>query len=797
MSNIGPKKLPTLRDSKDPEQLDVFQREVREAFRQVARDTADSITNVTNIISSGTGLVNSVTGTGRIDATPTTGDVIVSVDVTDLETDIAGKAPLVHTHAESDITGLVADLASKLPAANVSGTNGKLAMFTGANTLGDSLLSQSGVTINSAANISVNGNFTVLSGNLVTIGSATSFTNGGAVTISGNTTLGDANTDAHTLNGTLNANATAGTNGQVLQIVSGLPKWDSPATLGATTGTGTANKLTKWTGATTLGDSIVSESGAVATVSGALKVSQGATTGVADFGIINVEAGDAANTYVSLKASAGNEAGLLLNNTTGTADGGVVYDAARTLHLRASGNVNRLSINGTKVSTPLYMSIARAEGSSPELDFVQGGRPTWALYNHTSANTFALWRSDLGDLLFFDATGAAQLNTSFTVINDFAVNGNTTIGNAGGDTLDVNCDLSKFGTTGGDGAVYIRNQGIHGAYSTNATAGLYINETGYQGGATQFRDLFVMDGKGALIIDVDGASKQTDFYGNVLARLDLRVLGDLLVDGDMVINDAVNGTITARELEADFIATPTGSGGNIEADGSVIAKTGFLVGDPAGSPTTGYIYVGTQRFTASGTYTPTPNTRVVRVRMTGGGGGGGGAQGGNACGGGGASGVYWEKVINPAAAITGGAVTIGAAGAAGSTGGGNGGTGGDTSVVIQTVTYTAKGGLGGTGMLTPAGTFAALGGQVQAGSSAGDVVLQGTGSPSTFINGSFYYAGNGGSNPLGGGGGTGALTTSAAGKVGTGFGAGGGGGQGAAQAGGAGTAGVVIIEEYA
>lgn len=36
-------------------------------------------------------------------------------DVTGLVSDLAGKAPVVHTHAESDVTGLVADLAGKAP----------------------------------------------------------------------------------------------------------------------------------------------------------------------------------------------------------------------------------------------------------------------------------------------------------------------------------------------------------------------------------------------------------------------------------------------------------------------------------------------------------------------------------------------------------------------------------------------------------------------------------------------------------------------------------------------------------
>lgn len=791
--------------------MDVFQREVREAFRQVALDTADVVTNITNI-TGGIGAVNSVTSLSpELTAAPTSGDV-------ELTLDLSGYSPTGHTHPESDITGIITDVVA---GTNLSGggASGVVTLnvvpnpsFAGNVTLGDT--SADSHTANGVLNvqqlrgkiqnytgsgvvtIALDPDATILrldcatnpfiiglsggfDGRIILIenvGAAHAFLyeqNGGAaaadrfiaeldggfgllqpvkgkamavydgtasrwrlafllgistpaslsvlgycavagnLTVADNATLGNATTDAHTLNGTLNANSTAGSNGQVLQISGGLPVWGSAASAGVPTGTGTANTLTKWTGASTIGDSSVTDNGA-----GTVAVSQG------------------------------------------------------------------------------YLQLQKPNGQAPELDFIQTGHPTWALYGHGGADTFALWNSAVGDIFFFGGTGAAQLNTSLTVINDLTVNGNTTLGNAGGDTLDVNCDLSKFGTTGGDGAVYIRNQGVHGAYSTNATAALYVNESGYLGGVTQFRDLFVMDGKGALIIDVDGASKQVDFYGNVLARDDLRVLGDLVVDGDMVINDAVNGIITARVLIADTINTPAGSGGNIEADGAMIAKFGFQTGDPTGSPTPGYIRIGTQKITATGTYTPTANVRAVKVRMIGGGGGGGGAQGGNACGGGGASGAYWEKWIDPGATITGGAATIGAAGTGGSTAGGNGGTGGDTSLVVQGITYTAKGGLGGVGMLTPAGTFAALGGGKQAGTSAGDVTFQEPGYPSLFINASFYYAGKGGSSPLGAGGAPTVQTASAAGTVGTGFGAGGSGGQGAAQAGAVGTAGVILVEEY-
>ncbi|MEO8701412.1 MAG: hypothetical protein ABI867_15305 [Kofleriaceae bacterium] len=210
-------------------------------------------------------------------------------------------------------------------------------------------------------------------------------------------------------------------------------------------------------------------------------------------------------------------------------------------------------------------------------------------------------------------------------------------------------------------------------------------------------------------------------------------------------------------------------------------------------------FLARQKFTAgTSTYTPTLGTRRVLLRMVGGGGGGGGASGGAAqfaFGGGGSSGVYLEKSIDSATPITGGSVTIGAGGTAGPTTPGSGGVGSDTSIFIQGSTLTAKGGLGGLGAAT--GTAAQVTGGVappSTGSSPADVTGGEAGLSGFRISGGAGNVGPGGGNPLGGGG----YNVNGAG-VGTGFGAGGGGGFASTTggSGGVGTAGVVIIDEYA
>jgi hypothetical protein len=205
-------------------------------------------------------------------------------------------------------------------------------------------------------------------------------------------------------------------------------------------------------------------------------------------------------------------------------------------------------------------------------------------------------------------------------------------------------------------------------------------------------------------------------------------------------------------------------------------------------------HLGLQRFTGSGTYTPTAGTVLVRVRMIGGGGGGGGTTGGanTSVGGGGASGVYLELSSAPG---DGGAVTIGAAGGGGAGGGGTGATGGDTTVVLNAVLLTAKGGAGAAGQGNAASVFAPGAANTAAGSSTADVALQWAGLHGIDING-FAFGGGGADSPFGSGGLSRAGDT--AGAAAAGFGAGGAGASAGAtnRAGGAGSAGLIIIEEY-
>lgn len=71
-------------------------------------------------------------GLGNVDNTADASKTFAESQITGLVADLAGKAASSHAHAESDITGLVADLAAKEAAANKGAVNGYAPLDTSA-----------------------------------------------------------------------------------------------------------------------------------------------------------------------------------------------------------------------------------------------------------------------------------------------------------------------------------------------------------------------------------------------------------------------------------------------------------------------------------------------------------------------------------------------------------------------------------------------------------------------------------------------------------------------------------------
>lgn len=205
-----------------------------------------------------------------------------------------------------------------------------------------------------------------------------------------------------------------------------------------------------------------------------------------------------------------------------------------------------------------------------------------------------------------------------------------------------------------------------------------------------------------------------------------------------------------------------------------------------------------QKFTSTGTYTPTTGMVYCIAEGVGGGGGGGGITGGGAgtgqTSGGGGGGEYSKITLTAAQIGASKAVAIGAAGAAGSAGNNNGGAGGNTT--LGSTLLVANGGAGGIGGNLGVGGAGGSGG-------TGDVTIPGgagwpgMSSSSTSIT---NYAGAGGQSHWSGMTPPGQSNASSAGTDGAQWGGGGTGANGYNSssnfAGGAGKIGYMIITEF-
>jgi hypothetical protein len=209
-----------------------------------------------------------------------------------------------------------------------------------------------------------------------------------------------------------------------------------------------------------------------------------------------------------------------------------------------------------------------------------------------------------------------------------------------------------------------------------------------------------------------------------------------------------------------------------------------------------------QRFTASGTWTKPAGLKRIKVRLVGGGGGSGGV--GTTAGAqasvsaGGSSGGYSEKVIEAASLGATETVTIGAGGIAGVAGATKAGDGGTTSFGAH---CQATGGTGSTGIGARGDSYAQFAPAPGVGS-GGDINLFGTAGHIGFANGpgAVGVGGAGGASHLGGSDGDNATGTTSVGSAGKNYGSGAqGSANGASQTqitGAAGSAGIVIVEEF-
>jgi hypothetical protein len=344
----------------------------------------------------------------------------------------------------------------------------------------------------------------------------------------------------------------------------------------------------------------------------------------------------------------------------------------------------------------------------------------------------------------------------------------------------------------------IVQDGVNGAYTNNIYVCVIANTSG-----TWATDLAAGDWSLALNV------QSLIVSGSYLPLSGGTVSGNLAVTGTTTLA-AVNasGTVSGAGFTTfvdTLLASPPAIGGTAAAAGSFTALSGSTSIKLNGSPV--FDKLNIQKFTSSGTYTPTTGMVYATIECVGGGGGGGGVSGTGsgqtASAGGGGAGGYSRKTVTASTLGSSQTVTIGAAGSAGAAGNNAGGNGGTTSVGSLCV---ANGGTGGGyGAGSNPGGSGGLGGTAGTGDIAGTGQPGGSGSGanSASSQNNLPASGAGGSSFAGGGGISAVIggTSGTTGNAGSGYGSGGSGA--AAQnagsntyAGGAGTAGLVVITEY-
>ncbi len=272
-----------------------------------------------------------------------------------------------------------------------------------------------------------------------------------------------------------------------------------------------------------------------------------------------------------------------------------------------------------------------------------------------------------------------------------------------------------------------------------------------------------------------------------------RTIGGVSFDGSANIdlpgvNKAGNQSTTGNAATATKLQTARTING-VKFDGS--ANITLTAANLGLSDSSGYVgrLVNTLVFTSSGTYTPTPGIKRIRVTITGGGGGGGGCKAisnnETFFGAGGGAGGTIISIITPTQNSY--PVTIGAGGAGGVSA--TNGTSGGNSVFASLI---APGGAGG-GKVGVTNTNGGNGGVP----STGDIRITG-GHGGDGQSGNIGVSGEGGTSHWGGGGRAGA----GGGVSGKAYGSGGGGAydagySGTSMTGGKGAAGICIIEEFA
>lgn len=405
-------------------------------------------------------------------------------------------------------------------------------------------------------------------------------------------------------------------------------------------------------------------------------------------------------------------------------------------------------------------------------------------------------------------TGISITNgsNSITVAVNGAVVGQTITGDTGGALSPTagNWNLLGSGSITTSGA---------GSTLTTQLTGLTNHAVLVGAGTTTITKIAATANTGAVLQNNSGADPSystatypsTTTVSQILYSSATNVVSGLATANRAVVTTNSTGVpvVTALATDGQLII---GSTAGAPAAATITAGTGITVTNASNSITiaasgsSGFTTINVQKFTTSGTYTPTANMKYCQIVAVGGGGAGGGTAASPASswsagpgGGGGGTSFLVASAATIGASKT---VTIGAGGTPGAAGNNAGGNGGDTSLGTLCI---GKGGTGGPGTAGTNGVSGGAGGIA----GTGDYSIPGQAGSNVYPSVDNTVVGAGGAS--GGGYGYGGQSTTTAGTGANGnagqlYGGAGSGGSSftglSAFAGGAGAAGIVIVTEF-
>ncbi|TAH35450.1 hypothetical protein EYC59_02205, partial [Candidatus Saccharibacteria bacterium] len=493
--------------------------------------------------------------------------------------------------------------------ASLGGTTGKIAKFTGVQTIADSLLSESGTTVTVGGDLSVMGNLTLSTQLSVTSGGTGSTTAAGARSSLGAAKSG-ANSDITSLSGLTTA----------LSVAQGGTGVGTLATNGVLLGNGTSPLTAAVAGAA--GQCLVSTAGAPTFA---------ACPGAG--GVSSLNGGNGALTLnnASLSGSA-----IIINDATTATKGIASFNA--TNFTVTSGAVNTAqNINTSAAPTFGQLSLTSSQATNPML-----------LVNNTNGAT-------TGNLLDLQLNGSSRLSvapsgnlTTTGTISSGTINGQTISGAANftgsvavGTTLAVNTITPSSSLTIGATGQSFTLQGNASSRLT-ATNGANVTTVGFQNPTASVTYNFATAAAGAYnicttagnCVGVGGGVSTSGGTANALAKF----TGGSSI-GDSIISDngstvTIGGTLSVNTLTPTAALTVGASGQNLTIQGAAVsisstsgANTNSLVfASPSGGNKTITIpnATGTVAVSASGPLSlDSLGNLTCPTCLTGGGGGGG------------------------------------------------------------------------------------------------------------------------------------------------------------------------------